>query len=168
MKIKTTEKFDTSAAPPVLSSGTSGSLFLTTDTNGNISSIDMKGIIVAWNGTLDKIPQGWAVCDGTKDTPNLSGRFIIGAGAGNNLTARTPNETGGTESHVLTINELPSHTHQYNKNTGICNQDCKSGNNSWFMINPSNTGITDAVGSPTPAAHNNMPPYYVLFYIMKL
>ena len=33
-----------------------------------------QGTIVMWNG--DSIPEGWALCDGTKGTPNLIGSFI--------------------------------------------------------------------------------------------
>ncbi len=40
------------------------------------------GAILMWSGSKDKIPLGWALCDGTKGTPDLRGRFIVGAGAG--------------------------------------------------------------------------------------
>lgn len=31
--------------------------------------------IVLWFGESDDIPTGWFVCDGTNDTPNLTGKF---------------------------------------------------------------------------------------------
>jgi hypothetical protein len=31
-------------------------------------------------GQVDKIPSGWTLCDGTDNTPNLTDRFIVGAG----------------------------------------------------------------------------------------
>lgn len=34
------------------------------------------GVIVAWWGSTDAIPSGWALCDGTNGTPDLRGRFI--------------------------------------------------------------------------------------------
>ena len=37
------------------------------------------GTIVAFNGKT-QIPYGWAVCDGSKGTPNLRDRFILGQG----------------------------------------------------------------------------------------
>lgn len=35
-----------------------------------------KGTIVMWHG--DKIPDGWKICDGKKETPDLTERFIKG------------------------------------------------------------------------------------------
>lgn len=38
-----------------------------------------RGIIM-WSGTAADIPAGWALCDGTGGTPDLTDRFILGAG----------------------------------------------------------------------------------------
>ena len=38
-----------------------------------------RGIIM-WSGTAADIPTGWALCDGTNGTPNLTDRFVLGAG----------------------------------------------------------------------------------------
>lgn len=83
------------------------------------------GGIILWSGTTSNVPTGWALCDGrtvnrsdgsgTIVTPNLTGRFILGAGLGT-----TPNTTGGSTTHThtavaagvaLTIDQLPPHTH---------------------------------------------------------
>lgn len=79
-----------------------------------------KGVIVMWSGTLDTIPAGWALCDGTNDTPNLQGKFIVGT------NPTTPiGSTGGSAQVTLTTEQLPSHshptgshTHTFNGNTG--------------------------------------------------
>lgn len=42
----------------------------------NLNAINFRGIIVAWSGTVANIPTGWALCDGTKGTPDLRGRFL--------------------------------------------------------------------------------------------
>ncbi|MCR4559779.1 MAG: hypothetical protein K5685_06835 [Bacteroidales bacterium] len=42
-------------------------------------SIVPKGVILMWSGRSDTIPAGWALCDGTCGTPNLVGRFVLGA-----------------------------------------------------------------------------------------
>ena len=48
--------------------------------------------IAIWSGTLETIPAGWRICDGTCDTPDLRDKFVKGAG--------TPNETGGADTHT--------------------------------------------------------------------
>lgn len=71
-----------------------------------------SGVIVMWSGATNVIPEGWALCDGTQGTPNLRGRFIVGAGGSYSV-----GNTGGKASHVLTTNEMPSHTHVQNAHT---------------------------------------------------
>ena len=48
------------------------------------------GMIIIWAGTVASLPAGWAVCDGTGGTPDLRGRFVLGAGG-----AHATNSTGG-------------------------------------------------------------------------
>ena len=66
-----------------------------------------RGVIVAWNG--GNPPASWATCNGANGTPDLSGRFILGAGQGNGLTNKPFSQTGGEENHKLTTNELPAY-----------------------------------------------------------
>lgn len=122
-----------------------------------------KGAIIIWSGAIDKIPNGWVLCDGTNGTPNLTDRFILGAGNSYSVGA-----VGGEAEHTLTINEMPSHSHtitvQNNSENGsnnIVNTVGSSGSSYEF----SNTWTTNDSGGTLP--HNNMPPYYALCYIMK-
>jgi microcystin-dependent protein len=46
--------------------------------------------------------------------PDCRGRTVVGAGAGAGLTDRALGATGGEESHILTLAEMPSHTHGIN------------------------------------------------------
>lgn len=41
----------------------------------------MKNIICLWSGAVVDIPAGWALCDGNNGTPNLTDKFVIGAGS---------------------------------------------------------------------------------------
>ena len=69
------------------------------------SSLPAGGIIM-WSGAISDIPSGWAICDGTNGTPDLRNRFVVGAGGSYNVQT-----TGGEATHVLTVAEMPNHTH---------------------------------------------------------
>ena len=38
------------------------------------------GSIILWSGSSASIPSGWALCNGSSGTPDLRGRFVVGAG----------------------------------------------------------------------------------------
>ena len=159
-----------------------------------------SGIIVAWSGSANNIPEGWHICDGTEGTPDLQGKFILGSSS-----AHAVGTTGGEETHQLTTDETPSHTHKINidkskltiSSSGAHthslysdsgspvsnNHDIVRGvgnGNAYFSLNPftgtdgththtingSISGTINNTGGDQ--AHNNMPPYYTLCYIMKL
>ena len=65
-----------------------------------------SGMIMMWSGSIGSIPVGWYLCDGTNGTPNLTDRFVVGAGASYSVGG-----TGGANSVTLTTNNMPSHTH---------------------------------------------------------
>lgn len=134
-----------------------------------------RGGIIMWSGSTANIPAGWALCDGTNETPNLRDRFIVGSGSSYAL-----GDTGGEAAHVLTINEMPTHNHGgatgtessaqiwYDHGTG----KAASGNFVGMKTQDHNEGgctHTHTISAQGEgAAHNNLPPYYALAYIMKL
>lgn len=117
------------------------------------------GVIVMWSGQTSAIPSGWALCNGSNGTPNLTDRFVMGAGTSNETT------TGGANSRTLSVANLPSHTHTissigslaYPQNGG------NQGNQAGYGRGGSLT--TNATGSGT--AFDNRPSYMALAYIMK-
>ena len=153
----------------------------------------IKGIIMAFSGTFDSngYPEnpdtnagdtGWHICDGTHGTPDLRGRFILGAS-----DSHAVGSTGGEETHTLTAEEMPAHSHSGTTSTngnhthGVpdCGDYGGSGNgfdsgdhgvyrhvNTTSAGNHNHTFTSDNTGGG--AAHNNMPPYYTLSYIMKV
>lgn len=55
---------------------------ITATTYGNLvvdGGVPTGGIIM-WSGSSSDIPTGWALCNGSNGTPNLTNRFIVGAG----------------------------------------------------------------------------------------
>ncbi len=150
------------------------------------------GGIIMWSGA--NAPAGWQLCDGTNGTPDLRGRFVLGSGANPLLTERTVGQSGGEESHTLTEAEMPSHNHNasgstasagahthtyssgHNGSGGISNGDQDSGEMGRFA----NVNTTSSSGAHTHtfnvntsftgsgAPHNNLPPYYVLAFIMRI
>lgn len=93
--------------------------------DGVVGGIVPRGGIIMWSGEANKIPTGWALCNGAKvsyngkstTTPDLRGRFIVGAndsktGKNEKFSEYKCNETtGGEETHQLSMEEMPAHMH---------------------------------------------------------
>lgn len=78
--------------------------------NGRIAdSIGMTvppGGIIMWYGDEGEIPDGWALCNGEQGTPDLRGRFVLGAGS-----PYPSKDTGGHDLIRLSEDQLPKHDH---------------------------------------------------------
>lgn len=149
----------------------------------------LPGTVTAFSGTFkDGFPvdkntglanKEWHLCDGTNGTPDLRNRFIYGGDGTNN------GATGGEASVTLTKETIPAHdhtascsvngnhTHGYWADEGGNGHQSYNGNanwNGWTQTGEggshSHTITIGATGGNQP--HNNMPPYYVLAFIMKL
>ena len=70
------------------------------------------GGILMWSGLVANIPAGYDLCDGTNGTPDLRGKFIIGAGG-----SYSPAATGGAATVTLLEANLPAHTHVWTGTT---------------------------------------------------
>ena len=140
------------------------------------------GLISMWSGSIGSIPSGWYLCDGSNGTPNLTDRFIIGAGS-----TYAVNGNGGAASVTLVTANMPAHTHtatstvtdpghthttSYQAYVGSGGGGIAGGSSSFSTItlNTATTGITVAttnasVGSGTSFSVLN--PYYALAFIQK-
>jgi microcystin-dependent protein len=132
------------------------------------------GLIMMWHGEAKDIPKGWALCDGTKDTPDLKGRFIVGYDP-QDPDYNAPRKTGGEKRHTLTIDEMPSHAHKgttdssrlslrWTGGIGGTNGLAKASDQGAANFDHQHSFTTQSVGGGKP--HENRPPYYVLAYIM--
>ena len=148
------------------------------------------GTIVAHAGM--NIPDGWLVCDGTPYrkadypalaamlgatgtgaefmVPDLRGRFLMGAS-----TTHPPASSGGEETHALTEEELPAHSHRvvgpgtWAQGAGIWNSNVGAGSG-WSTVSSYQEGALgrlEAAPAGQGRPHNNLPPFYVVVYIIK-
>ena len=157
--------------------------------NGNFDIIDttMKDIAnrICPTGSITMYgaataPTGWLLCDGsavsrttyadlfaiigttfgvgngstTFGLPDLRDKFVVGAG-----TSYNNNDTGGEATHVLTIDEMPAHTHHLGFTPSATT-----------LAQAAGAGVGDQVVSGSTGGglpHNNLPPYIGLTFIIK-
>jgi microcystin-dependent protein len=171
---------------------------------GTVYDSDQVGTVKTFAGTV--IPENWMVCAGqtlqridypqladafgisvaqsTFTLPNLTDKFIYGAGA----PSGPPWLNGGAATHTLTENESglrthghsvndPGHGHVVNRGdtqqagtTGAYPRNQEAGAPTMAIIPASGTGLTvnSITGGPALAAHNNLPPWVKLAYIIKV
>ncbi|MBT9498234.1 MAG: phage tail protein [Zoogloea sp.] len=109
--------------------------------------------------------------------PNLAGSVAMGAGQGPNLTPRSLGETGGTETELLGMTQMPAHTHPANANAGNGNQPAPvghfwaqdlGGSKEYGDTGPAQMapGAVGIAGGGQP--HTNLQPYQVLNYCIAL
>ena len=158
----------------------------------SVPSAFVSGMIILWSGSTGNIPTGFVLCNGSNGTPNLTDRFVVGAGSAYGVGA-----TGGTSSVTLSTSNLPSHNHSFSATTSNVNLSHNHGYQSanhptgsgpeqnqsggpedrtTFNVNKTTgnalgnhnhtvSGTTGSTGSGS--GHENRPPYYALCYIMK-
>ena len=76
--------------------------------SASVPSAFVSGMIILWSGNTGNIPTGFVLCDGNNSTPNLTDRFVVGAGSAYGVGA-----TGGSSSVTLSTANLPSHNHSF-------------------------------------------------------
>ena len=88
----------------------------------------------------------------TFQTPDLRDRFLMPAGV-----SYPVGQTGGEAQHQLTVNEMPSHNHTYQRPTFNIDVESVGAPDPTGVGEPALTNFTSNSGGDQP--HNNMPPY---------
>lgn len=115
------------------------------NTAGNFGYVPSGGIIL-WSGAVAAIPSGWLLCDGTNGTPNLTDRFVVGAG-----TSYAVGATGGAANVTLTTSQIPGHTHTFS-DSGNTGNGGAHGHNLRVADNDSGTGTGNYIAGETNRA----------------
>ena len=118
----------------------------------------------------------WHVCDGTHGTPDLREKFIVGVGTEYDL-----HETGGNKKvtptitvagTTLTIAQIPSHNHQVYQDCGVSGEgnvsSADESHGPGGRYTSSIGGGEEHTHTATSSEIDNRPPYYALYYIMKI
>jgi len=146
-------------------------------------------------------PRGWAFCDGqilpinqnqalfsilgttyggdgqtTFALPDLRGRTPLHAGSGAGLTPRQIGQRAGEQTHTLSVQEIPAHTHtaqgssQSAQLTSAANAVwANSGGASGFSSTHDGVMDTSAVSSAGGSqAHENMQPFLTVSFVIAL
>lgn len=80
------------------------------------TSLVPSGVIMMWSGATSAIPSGYVLCNGSNSTPDLRGRFVIGA-QGDSGNTYDVGDTGGATSVTLSTSNMPAHTHSFSGTT---------------------------------------------------
>jgi hypothetical protein len=86
------------------------------------------------------------------------GRALVGLDS-TDPDFNTAEETGGAKTHTLTVDEMPAHAHTISPISILNISNSSTGQ--VYMADPGGSLSTSTVGGG--AAHNNLPPYYVVY-----
>ena len=134
------------------------------------------GSVILWYGNINALPAGWAVCDGSNNTPNLRNRFVMGARVDGEIGTY-----GGSSSYTLSLENIPPHDHLYFGDDQIEGRDTKYGTTGKYadmsgydahsnksgnskIYKTGETGGASGGQSSVPT----VPPYMKLMYIRRI
>lgn len=109
----------------------------------------------------------------TFNLPDLRSRLPVGAGQGAGLSNRARGATGGAETHTLTPAETAIRNHIHNlpdNETAVETRTYAGGGASGIMGTATGVAATTNPngGEANGAAHNNMPPFIALNYVVRV
>ncbi len=145
--------------------------FLVNGSSQTFSNTDPSTITGVVNNTSNNITTAdgnWRVCNGNGGTPNLKGKFIVGTGEDNTSTTLTYNNVVGSNNHVLTISQMPSHNHKGGgaSSGGSATTKRGTGVTRTFLTGVNSSSNTGNRGGGK--AHENKPSSLVLLYLQRI
>jgi microcystin-dependent protein len=170
----------------VAEDGSASGTFQVTDGGGTIGSLTVSGTvtvpsgrsaqgkgvipvggIIVWTGSTNEIPDGWAVCDGENETPDLRGLFVMGANSD-----YSTGSTGGVARVQLSTEQIPRHDHMYRYPEGMdAGRLLAPEHKGHIWAGSGESKLTDSAGGNEHGEadpHENRPPYYAVYYIMRV
>lgn len=168
-----------------------------TESSFDPQSVFTAGMIMMFYGDVNDIPAGWALCDGNNGRPDLRNRFIVGVGSDyvlgdvggddllTGLVTASSGGAGTTSEHVLTIDEIPAHSHTFSTRGSNASSQGNSQRDFPRSYNEGDATTVESVETEviggglghthtysdahthTIADQDNRPPYYALYFIIK-
>ena len=127
----------------------------------------LYGVIrTAYNSAQNYLNQSQNTPSGYFRVPDLRGRFIVGQVPGDESSKGNfadKGSTGGEKEHLLTVDEMPSHSHAYGYDYKALRHDGYED----YLAYPANSKVFNTTPTGGDKPHNTLPPYYVLSYIIK-
>jgi hypothetical protein len=124
----------------------------------DLSKAIPTGMIMLWSGSVASIPVGWALCNGTNGTPQLTNRFIVGAGG----SLYNPANTGGSanaenidHTHTASMNATGHHSHTLSGSTNTTGNHAHSIATASGKGNYQTSGYSATCYTSTAAAATN-------------
>lgn len=128
-----------------------------------------------FSGLFDAFGTTFGAGDGstTFNLPTVAGRALVGVGQGNGLTNRNLGDLFGEETHLLSLQEIPSHNHGNGIYTrllrppygGSLTGGDTTGSGSEQAVGPGDSADIQAQGGGQ--AHNNMQPSIATYMFIK-
>ncbi|MDE4135067.1 tail fiber protein [Phaeobacter sp. QD34_3] len=147
-------------------------------------------------------PRGWAFCDGqllaisqndalfslfgtvyggdgrtTFALPDMRGRLPVHAGSGPGLSPRRLGAKSGSENVTLTVNQLPSHSHEFHASTAVATLEnpqnhlvAEGVGVNFYEADNQNTNMASAMTGNTGGSrsHTNLMPFLCVNFIVAL
>lgn len=165
-------------------------------TSKSIGSSLPIGSIIPWYGNLNNMPNGFVLCDGKNGTPDLRGKFIAGAGSeyklsdtGGENEVKLQAEQSVSHFHYFGYNKtsnngqfpcireastIPVYPTVNGVKVTASKWNGSNGGNWWgwdsggadYLLSNLVTSVSYGLDASKP--HENRPPFYALYYIMRL